>query len=224
MYGNAGLISYVLHFLAVAVWSGALLAAGWFKPTHSWSRFLSWFHPAAMLAMLVIVLSGLYLTNAVVPEYLNGLALPYGQALLLKHLLLIPLFVFALLNGFLVKRKLQKNPSFNPKPWAKAESLLILMIYTVTGFMNQQSAPHDVSETLRETPASKLFVWFHPGYENTDLQLRWDPLVLLNFAMALGCIAAMIYLFRKNKSPYLTVSLGILLVMVLYIAVMSVVV
>lgn len=35
--------------------------------------------------MLVIVLSGLYLTNAVAPEYLNALALPYGQAIPMIH-------------------------------------------------------------------------------------------------------------------------------------------
>lgn len=221
LYGNAGLITYVLHFLAVAVWSGTLLVVGWFKPLNSWDRFLSWFHPTAMLAMLVIILSGIYLTNAVAPEYLNSLALPYGQALLIKHLLIIPLMVFAFMNSFLVKRKLMKNPSFNPRPWAKAESILILMIYTVTGFMNQQSAPHDVSETLRVTPASKLFVWFHQGYENTELKLRLDPMVFIYIVIASGCIVAIFYLFQKNKNSYLAVSLSVLLVLTLYIIVMT---
>lgn len=220
-YGSTGLISYALHFLAIAFWSGALLTAGWFMPASSWTHFLSWFHPSAIGAMLVIVLSGLYLTNALAPEYLNSFALPYGQALLIKHLLIIPLFIFALMNGFLVKRKLHKNLTFNPKPWAKAEALFILMIYTVTGYMSQQATPNDMSETMSHPPASKLFIWFHPGYENSALQLRWDPMALLYFAIAVGCTITMFFSFQKNKNAYFTVSLGILLVVTLYISVMT---
>lgn len=220
-YGSTGLISYALHFVAIAVWSGVLLTAGWFMPASSWTRFLSWFPPSAIGAMLVIVLSGLYLTNALAPDYLNSFVLPYGQALLIKHLLIIPLFIFALMNGFLVKRKLQKNLSFNPKPWAKAESLFILMIYTVTGFMSQQAAPHDIFETTPQPPVSKLFLWFHPRYENSALQLLWDPMALLYFAIALGCVAIMFFSFQRNKNSYFTVSVGILLVITLYISVMT---
>lgn len=95
--------------------------------------------------MLVIVLSGLYLTNAVAPEYLNALALPYGQA--------IPMI--------------------------------------------------------------------HQGYENAELQLRLNAMIFIYIVIALGYIAAIFYLFQKNKNAYLAVSLSVLLVIALYVIVMT---
>ena len=50
-------------------------------------------------------------------DYPNSWMLPYGQALLIKHLLIIPLFVYAMINGLLIKKKIKKDIHFNPKPW-----------------------------------------------------------------------------------------------------------
>ena len=42
-------------------------------------------------------------------DYPNSWMLPYGQALLIKHLLIIPLLVYAVINSILMKKKLDKG-------------------------------------------------------------------------------------------------------------------
>lgn len=220
-YGTLGTVTQFLHFLSVTVWSGALFMVGWFKPKgSSWIPFLSWFHLTAVLAMTMIIASGLFLTLSIAPEYINSWILPYGQALLLKHLLIIPLMVFALFNGILIKRRLKSNPSFNPKPWAKAEAIIILLIYTVTGFMNQQSAPHNTSETLNETPPSGLFLWFHNNNMSPDLHMIWNPFVVIPILLACCCITGMFLFFRRKGNAFHSLLLGILFVVISYLAVM----
>ncbi|OZB91302.1 copper resistance D family protein [Paenibacillus sp. XY044] len=220
LYGSIGTVSQFLHFFSVTVWAGSLILVGWFKPkASSWLKFLSWFHLTAVLAMVIIIASGFFLTVSVAPEYINSWILPYGQALLLKHLFMIPLFVFALFNGFLIKRILKKNASFNPRPWAKAESVMILLIYTVTGFMNQQSAPHNVSETINETPPSKLFLWFH-NQVTSGLHLTWKPSVVLALVLAMTCLGFMFLLFRKQKSAYAALAVSIIFVIISYLGAM----
>ena len=88
----AGFIAHTLHFAAVCTWTGILLTIGWFskEPTH-WEAFLRWFTPLAIVCVVVAAAAGLWLMQIIVPEYVNSWLLPYGQALLVKHLLLVPL-------------------------------------------------------------------------------------------------------------------------------------
>lgn len=221
-YGLPGLFANLVHVLAVMVWSGTLIAAGWFKADgSSWSKFLSWFHILAMIAMVLIMASGWLLTATIAPEYVNSFALPYGQALLIKHLLILPLLIFALMNGVLVKRKLSRDPSFQPFAWARAESFIVLAIYVITGYMNQQHAPLEVSETLRDAPASPLFLRFHQGYQDAALRLQWEPVGMICVIIALGCLAGMLLMFRNNKNAYLSITLGLFFVLMAYLAVMT---
>ena len=74
--------------------------------------------------------------TAVTPEPINSWTLSYGQALLVKHILILPLLVFAFVNGHLVKRK-RRDSGYQPVAWARSEGVLIWLIYIVTGYMNQ---------------------------------------------------------------------------------------
>ena len=42
-------------------------------------------------------------------DYPDSWMIPYGQALLIKHLLIIPLLVYVLINSILMKKKLKKD-------------------------------------------------------------------------------------------------------------------
>ena len=64
-------------------------------------------------------------------DYANAWMLPYGQALLIKHLLIIPLLAYAFINSILIRKKIKNNDSFNPRPWTKAESLIVFLIFSV---------------------------------------------------------------------------------------------
>jgi putative copper export protein len=45
-------------------------------------------------------------------DYMNSWMLPYGQALLIKHLLIIPLIIYAFINSVFIRRELKKECSF----------------------------------------------------------------------------------------------------------------
>lgn len=50
--------------------------------------------------------------------YADSWMLNYGQALLIKHLIIIPILIFTFTNDFLVKKRMQNDLSFDPKPRA----------------------------------------------------------------------------------------------------------
>ena len=83
----------------------------------------------------------------------------YGQGLLIKHLFLLPLVFYALVNSFIVKYELSEGKSFNPIPWVRVESLILLAIFTITAAFSQQSPPH--GNYLTSDAVSPLFYLFH---------------------------------------------------------------
>lgn len=202
-YGSIGIIAQTLHVLAVSIWVGPLLLAGWHpRPTDHWRRFLAWYHPLAILCMLVIAASGFVLTIGVAPEYVNAWKLSYGQALLIKHLLIIPLALFAIVNGFWVKKRLKQEKQFQPQIWAKSESVILILIFSVTGFMNQQPAPHKVSDTLNESPASPLYLWFTGGAldKNSDLIFSLNTMSIVAFIAAVIIFGTAVVNVKRRKA------------------------
>jgi putative copper resistance protein D len=216
-----GFLSHSLHFSAVSVWVGILFAVSWFSTNNeNWFRFLKWFTPAALVCLGVVSATGLILMSFVMEgtEYLDSWLIPYGQALLIKHLLLLPLVVFALINGLLVKRKMKKDASFQPKPWARMESIIILLIFSVTAALGQQSPPHETIVTNEEV--SKLFTSFFQGQfqPNLSVVLTLNPAGILLFVLAIVFIVIMILSFMKRTTAIITFLLGILSVFCLYFA------
>lgn len=60
--------------------------------------------------------------------------------------------LFTFINGVQSKRTLE-NPSFNPRPWIKGESLLILIAFTFTSVLGTLSPPHEVEFTIQSEGA-----------------------------------------------------------------------
>lgn len=218
--GIGGFISHSTHFLAVSVWLGILLVTGWFGQRWSgWSIFLRWFRPLAIICVAIIVISGLILTQYLAPEYIRSFILPYGQAMLIKHLLLFPLLIYALINGFLMHRRLSENPSFDPRSWFRAESIVGLFVFAATAFMNQQGPPHVVRETLKTEPPASWVSWKEQSIANgLDLTYTGTSLVLMSIA---GILLALIVLsFLKNKPVILSMLMSGMFLIVTYFSVM----
>lgn len=155
-----GIISDFLHLLSVSVWVGILLVIGWFSINHhNWLKFLSWFSIVAFSCLSAVALSGLFMMDTIVDGYINSWMISYGQGLLFKHLFLIPLVICALINGLYVKYKLHKNSHFNPKPWVRLESIILLLIFMITSIFSQQEPPH--GNYLTEDAVSPLFRLFN---------------------------------------------------------------
>lgn len=201
LFEGAGEFAFIAHFTAMALWTGTLLLTGWLSTNKDhWLAFLKWFHPLAIVCVIVVIGSGLYLMTAVTPEPVNSWAMSYGQALLIKHILILPLLMFAFVNGFLVKRKLQRDTLYHPIAWARMEGVLIWLIYVFTGYMNQQPAPHEVTESLAVYGPAATFVWFHPGFTVAELTFTWNWIGILSLCMGLVLLWNVVHIFRRNKA------------------------
>lgn len=219
-----GFFAHITHFLAITVWIGILFVTSWFViEDNRWLKFLTWYTPLAIICVLTVTLSGIALMSIIVPEYYNSWMLTYGQALLLKHLLIIPLVTYGLINGFLLRRKLKVDPQFNPKVWLRAESVIALLILSVTAFMSQQAAPHEVARTLQFVEPSTLFLTLYQGFFNPNMTitLGFNWLSIANALIACISLSLMVITYLKKGPVLYTIALGLLFVVLGYLAIMT---
>ncbi|MFD2701973.1 copper resistance D family protein [Paenibacillus shunpengii] len=219
--GLKGAAIQFLHMLGVAVWIGILLVIAWFtQEARNWPAFLKWYTPVAIAGVLMILVSGLMTMSYTTPEYVNSWILSYGQALLMKHLLFIPLIVFGFGNGFIYKHKLKSNPSFNPIPWLRAEAIIVILVFGFTAFMKLQTPPHEVAETLKYSEPSAMFTMLHPE-ASLPLSISLTAWALIPGIIALLSLGTIVYSFRRNQSrPGSSLIAGLVFVMSAYAAVM----
>jgi len=202
LYGFRGLITHASHFLAVSVWIGILFVVSWFsKDNANWKAFLRWFSPVAIACVLVTLLAGFVLMSFTTPEYVNAWMLPYGQMLLIKHLLILPLLLFAYSNGFIYKKMAKRNPAFNPRRWLQAESIIALLVLAATGALGQQMPPHTVKETLQTVSPSPLFTSVYKGSFSPDIALQFTLHMesILMLAAAVLMAGGLIWMYHTNK-------------------------
>ncbi|MDZ5474176.1 CopD family protein [Bacillus sp. 31A1R] len=183
-----GFFSHTTHFTAVSLWVGILMVVSWFSNDKSnWHKFLKWFTPVALLCFGITIVTGLVLMSFVMEfkDYTNSWMIPYGQALLIKHLLIIPLLLFASFNSLFIRKKLNNVTNFNPIPWLRIESIVILFIFSATAALGQQSPPHE--STLTNEGVSKLFLIFYQGQFTTEMKvdfvLNWTSISFFMFSV-----------------------------------------
>jgi putative copper resistance protein D len=220
-----GLLPHTLHFLAVTIWSGILLIVGFFSnEKKSLLPFYRWFTPLAFACLLTVIGAGLWLMNYIVPEYVNSYMLNYGQALLVKHILLFVIVCYSVINGVWIKRKLQAGSGpIEVLKWIKIEAVFLFLVFVATAVMSQQTPPHDVAETVKMEHPSKLFTFItglipgnHPElyFAITMASIGWGIAALLFFAAAVLGI-------KKNASIVLVAVSSILAAGALYLGVMA---
>ena len=211
-----GFLSHTAHVTAVSIWAGILLVVSWFsKNQANWDKFLTWFTPAAVICVAITTVSGIVLMNFAIEfkDYVNSWMLPYGQSLLLKHLLIIPLIIYAFINSMLMKRKVKSAPEWNPRPWAKAESIIILLIFTATAALGQQSPPHEV--TITENVVSDMFLLFYQGTFQANLIVHWAPgaTSIALFLLAVVFAVLMVIAYLRKLPPLSTFMMGMMVVL-----------
>jgi copper resistance protein D len=219
----AGFLAHSAHFLMVTMWTGILIHVAWFsKDQQKWPQFLRWFTPFAVSCIIIIMLSGFTLMIYVVEpkDYVSSWVLPYGQMLLLKHISIIPVLVFAFINGVLTK-KAAIIPSFNARSWIKAESFIILIVFYFTSVLGTLSPPHEVDFTVKSEGASK---W-------VELLLVKDIITTLNIGLSINFLTvflitiALIFLvlivvsFKKIK-PLVATFFGMSFIIAMYFGLM----
>ncbi|MFC5591479.1 copper resistance D family protein [Sporosarcina soli] len=222
----SGFVFHSLHFLAVTVWIGILLIVGWCsKNQENWLAYLKWFTPLAIACFLTIVGTGFFLMTLVIDvnEYGDVWMLSYGQALLVKHLTIIPVLFFAFINGFWMKRKLKRQEQINPIPWLKFESVLLFFTFDSTGVLGQQEPPHSIEITLAGSGPSAIFDYFYTGIIEPSMRLQfgYNTLNILFFIVAIIFLWLIVYSFRKKTPAIVPFFMGMFSVLSLYFGLMA---
>ncbi|MGM7702697.1 copper resistance D family protein [Pseudalkalibacillus sp. Hm43] len=182
LYPVIGFIAHFIHVLAVTGWVGVLLYVAWSsKEDSNWIPFLNWYTPFSIGAVLLLTGGGLLINEIVAPQYVDSWALNYGQALLIKHLLLIPLFLYAVLHGVYLKKAIQTKGNRYVLRSLRGETILILFVFGVTAFLSQQVPPHEVWRTILQEDPSPLFMSQFNGTidSQTVLTFEWTMKVFL---------------------------------------------
>lgn len=221
--GWQGALTHTTHFLAVTIWIGILIVVSWFSQNHdNWLRFLKWFTPVAVACLALVALTGFDLMSYMMKEgdYINSWSLSYGHALLLKHLTIIPLLAFAFINSILIRKKLSAQQAFNPLPWAKLESVVVLLVFAITGALGEQAPPHIIETTIKEAGISPLFSFFHKGHFTLPLQFSPGILSWVLLLAAVIFLALIILTFVKRAPKLIALVMSILFVLASYMALM----
>ncbi|MEH7115428.1 CopD family protein [Neobacillus niacini] len=219
----AGFLTHTVHFLAITVWVGILLVVSWFSKNHdNWLNFLKWFSPVAVLCLLTTAITGISLMtfHMELTQYVNVTAISYGQTLLIKHLAIIPLLAFAFVNSFLIRKRLKNDPSYNPLPWAKLESIIVLVVFSITGALGQASPPHELSRMVIAEGTSKLFSFFHPGVISFPLHFSLGIVSVSLFIVAFFFLALIIITFIKKAPKALSLLMSLLFILTGYMGFM----
>lgn len=216
-----GALFHAIHFMAVGVWSGILLVVSFFSERENhWESFVGWFTKTAIACIVWIVLTGVAMSFLLSESILDSWMLSYGQALLIKHLLFVVLLLFAFINGFLMKRLVAENADFSPKRWWKAESLLIVFIYTITGYMTEQETPHNIAQTLERQEPSVLFRVFTTVEGAGPLTFAPNLIGLSSLALAVIFLLFTGVMIRRNSLAG-TFFVSAMVVWSLYLGLMS---
>ncbi|WP_202077366.1 copper resistance D family protein [Caldalkalibacillus salinus] len=225
--GELGFVAQSAHVLAISVWVGLLLVVGWWaRDNANMMAFLKWFHPLAVTCVIVTIVAGFALMSSLdlnsTDIYIQSWVIPYGQALLIKHILFVPLLTFAFINGYLMRRRLEQDATFKPFSWMRVESLIILLIFSVTATLGQESPPHNIDMVISTEGPSNLFWLVYNGYiePNMMLSLGWSGMSLGLGVFALICLGGMIAGFIRRFPALFSLGFGLAFVVTGYMALM----
>ncbi|MGP4075871.1 copper resistance D family protein [Halobacillus sp. K22] len=220
--GYKGTLYHTFHMLAVCAWAGILLVVSWFSSNdENWRPFVHWFTRFAVVSVLILTITGIIMSFLFTESIVSSWTLPYGQALLIKHLLFFAMLIFAFMNGFLIKKKVKNSPSFSPRRWWRAESFLILSIFSVTGFMTEQETPQNIAQSLSRQDPSILFQTFTSVDVSHELMLSPNLMSVLFVFVSLFFTAMTIYSFIKRESTLVALFMVAMAVFSLYVSLMN---
>lgn len=212
-----GFLSHTIHFFVMAMWAGVLIHITWFTAKEvNWQEFKAWFTPFAIGCFVVLIGSGIVIMLFFVDlsDYGSSWLLPYGQALLLKHLTIIPLVAAAFINGFLSKKKMERT-------WLKVESFLLLLVFGITGYMSKLAPPHNINNTFRSEGAAPFVeILKGPQFLPIDSSVSFSLNGVLLIALGLACLVLMVLGYKKALSPWLSLLFGVSFVIAVYIGLM----
>ncbi|WP_100372983.1 copper resistance D family protein [Bacillus sp. FJAT-45037] len=209
--GVLGFISNSVHLLAVSAWIGPVFVIAWFSRSIDQKKaFAAWFSPLAVLCVLAITATGLLLMGDIVPQYVNSWMITYGQLLLIKHILFIPLLILGFRHSFLMRSVKKGISERNLMISFKIESIVAILVLAITTWMTEQTPPHEVIDTLQTESISPLFSWFvdQPILPGQTLSIEFGAGILISLMASL--VLFLIALFILVRSSRIIVPLIVL--------------
>jgi putative copper resistance protein D len=219
-----GLFTHSIHFLTITIWVGVLIHVGWLAHSiENWHSFLRWFTPLSLILFFMTTMSGVFLMFFVIEprDYANAWVLPYGQMLLIKHLSIIPVLAFAFINGIL-SRKAKKDSEFNAKKWVQAETVILMIVFFITGVLGTLPPPHQVNATVIQEGAA-VWVELLLGHEVVapfTVQFSAGFQSILIMIIAFMFLAMIFVSFYKKVSPWIALGFGVIYIIGTYLGLM----
>ncbi len=207
------LIDWV-HLASVGLWFGGLAVLGFLRPAASpreYSRQLDRFSSAAMVWVPVAVASGAFQMQNTLEVANDLVTFDYGQALVAKHLFLVPVLALAGYTMLVVKPRLAVRPSWalmrQAEQNVRAEWVLVLGMLASTAFFS------------REVPPS------HVGMAGPDVLKSFvpasDPAFFLWGAVATAAFAFLVRSLLLRASWPVTSAAGAVFALALFMAIAS---
>lgn len=220
MSGIVGSVFDFLHLVAVSVWLGILILISFFsEDAENWEAFLKWFSPVALVSLTTIALSGVLMTETIVPKYVTSWASDYGQFFFIKHVLLVPLTTIILANALLIKLKINK-PFFEPRTWVKIETVLLILILFITALYSEQQPPNFTVQEI-----SPFFELFYNRTVETGMRayLQMTGISVAFFLLTAVFIGLVVVSYIKQFPLILTISMLLAIAVCFYLGFMSIV-
>jgi copper resistance protein D len=218
-----GIFSHTTHFLMVTIWVGVLIHASWFsRDKEHWSLFLQWFTPLAILCMVNIFATGFVIMFTIdkPTEYLNGWATPYGRMLLFKHISIIPVMIFAIINGIL-SRKASTFSHYEPRTWLKSESVILLLVFFFTAVLGTLSPPYEMAYAVETAAAPTWVDWLLAKNILMPIEIEFAPTLLSVLLIIVALLFLLLIMISyKRMSPVFATLFGGCFILTLYLGLM----
>ena len=231
--GLWGVTVHAVHLISVMVWSGLLMILGWFTCGRvKWTAVLSWFTPLALISIIVLAVSGVFISDVVTAGQGAGVSIfrrladslltDYGQSLLFKQLLLVAVLGFGIINGILYRAKLRRDPDLEIRPWIRAESFIVLLILAVTAFMGEQPIPSRLDTVIGRDGVPALFEAVHGAGApaGTGVSFGFDAIGVLLILFAAVFFGFMLYAARMRMHAVLPFAMAMCFVASAYLGMM----
>ncbi|NYE06782.1 putative copper resistance protein D [Bacillus niacini] len=218
-----GIFSHTTHFLMVAIWVGVLLHVSWFsKDKENWSEFLQWFTPLAIVCMINIFATGFVIMSTIEKptEYINGWATPYGRLLLLKHISIIPVLIFAIINSIL-SRKASTFSHYEPRTWLKSETFILLLVFYFTAVLGTLPPSDEIAYDVQLASAPTWIDWLLAKNILVPIEIEFAPTLLSIVLITAALLFLMLIILRyKRMNPVFATVLGACFILTLYLGLM----
>ncbi|SNZ16916.1 putative copper resistance protein D [Terribacillus aidingensis] len=222
--GIMNTFAHLIHLSAAVFWVGVLVHACFYTDERfNWESFLKWFSPFTAVLVMAVIGSGVVTMSFAMDmrDYGNVLMLTYGQMLLIKHIVFIPVLVFTVINMFLVKQ-VRQHSHFQPLNWIRAEAFLLAIVFACSALLKSSAAPANIAEALSNAGAAPIFGSIFQRVTATSVATWYMSITgIVCFAGAGLFLVSILYFFKKRAKAGFALAAACAASGLLYAAIMT---